>query len=321
MVSSRSIHHVPYIKRLDPKTSEDASDAHAQSGFLTFSECHSIGPAAELYTGTRPSASGDALAAVDSPAPLVTTALPAAQLTPEPGSQLLVPAPSPSATAHPSPSQNAHQTVSDLPSGRSPAMASQTPIGNGTPVVVHDETSTPMDLSSALPSVPSAPRGSQKRPSEQSAPDSCSANSGSQGKRSCLTTDHPVVSTPGSVCYKATIKALAPTSLTEIPNRIIQASLDACLGTAGFRGFTARKKSNTIAVWLPTLAAVERLQTLQRLSITSEITVPVQVYLVEGSDLQLCVVYNVDVGEDQTALQRELCCPTHRVIQARGRRP
>nr|XP_054921162.1 uncharacterized protein LOC129381921 [Dermacentor andersoni] len=181
-------------------------------------------------------------------------ALPAAQLTPEPASQLLVPAPSPSATARPPPSQNAHQTVSGLPSGRSPAMASQSPIANGAPIVVHDEPSTPMDLSSALPSVPSAPRGSQKRPSEQSAPDSSSANSGSQG----------------------------------------------------FRGFTQRKKSNAIAVWLLTLAAAERSQTHQRLSITSEVTVPVQVYLVEGSDLERCVVYNVDVGEDQIALPREL---------------
>lgn len=59
-------------------------------------------------------------------------------------------------------------------------------------------------------------------------------------------------------------------------------------------------------MWLPTLDALDRLQKLERIPITSKSSVPVQVYPVEGSDLQSCDVYKVDINKDQAALQRGL---------------
>lgn len=117
--------------------------------------------------------------------------------------------------------------------------------------------------------------------------------------------------------YKAVIKARACVDLSTLPSKCVQAALDACLQTTGFRGFSIHRQTNTVSVWLPSLDAVRRLQQLKQIVPSVGQPVPVQAYLASGVDLRRYVVAGVDPREDQDTLRRELFCPQHTIVAAR----
>lgn len=105
------------------------------------------------------------------------------------------------------------------------------------------ETTTPAQA--AASTVPSLPRGPQKRPPMDTGGQVAGLPNQTQKKRSRSQAPEdgsidPVGTGPS---YKATIKAKACYDITSIPNRIVQRSLDACLGTTGFRGFILRNRA------------------------------------------------------------------------------
>lgn len=311
--------YFPYAKRIVPTSSEQVTDAFPLPVSLSSVDFLGVAEVHDHRAVGRPSLPG-AGSAGPSPPPLrtVTTATPPTSDAPAPPGQGYD-------AVGTTPTSEARQPVSESVSQLSVPMDTQPAVRDelqgASPLQIPNQTTTVNKTqvlsseTSASPPTSTTNRVGHKRPTGD--PEKKASPRDAQGKRSCLTMDHPVDLTSGSVRYKATVKALTPRSLATIPNRILQANFDSCLGTKGFRGFAVRPKSNTIAVWLPTLTAVDRLQMLKFITITPEDVVPVQVYLVEGSDLQRYVVYGVDCNEDQAVLQRELYCPTHRIIAAR----
>ncbi|KAH7941480.1 hypothetical protein HPB49_014264 [Dermacentor silvarum] len=129
-------------------------------------------------------------------------------------------------------------------------------------------------------------------------------------------THTPPVS-PTTSWYKVVIKPRASYDMSTLPNRTIQAALDACLEKPRFQGFALHKPTNTVSVWVPAMALVYKLQELQQIQVSEECVLPVQAYLASGTDLRRYVVNGVDHDEAPEKLLQELSCPTHRVVAAR----
>ncbi|KAH7941001.1 hypothetical protein HPB49_009178 [Dermacentor silvarum] len=128
-------------------------------------------------------------------------------------------------------------------------------------------------------------------------------------------THTPLVS-PTTWWYKVLIKPRAR-YMSTLPNRTIQAALDACLEKSRFQGFALHKPTNTVSVWVPAMAVVYRLQELQQIQVSEECVLPVQAYLASGTDLRRYMVNGVDHDEEPEKLLQELSCPTHKVVAAR----
>lgn len=88
-------------------------------------------------------------------------------------------------------------------------------------------------------------------------------------------------------------------------------------GYTGFSGYTYHCPTNAISVWVPTLEATEKVQTLQPIPVAVTFVFPVQAYLTSGTDLKRYVVSGVNVGQDQAILRACLTCPTPKVVSAR----
>ncbi|KAH7945933.1 hypothetical protein HPB49_017181 [Dermacentor silvarum] len=129
-------------------------------------------------------------------------------------------------------------------------------------------------------------------------------------------THTPPVS-PMTSWYKVVIKPRARYDMSTLPNRTIQAALDACLEKSIFQGFALHKPTNTVSVWVPTMAPVYKLQELQQIQVSEEWVLPVQAYLAIGTDLRRYVVHGVDHDEEPEKILQELSCPTLRVVAAR----
>ncbi|KAH7976019.1 hypothetical protein HPB52_008223 [Rhipicephalus sanguineus] len=98
---------------------------------------------------------------------------------------------------------------------------------------------------------------------------------------------------------------------------VVKPPFDACLKTTAFRGFSIHHPTNSISVWVRSLADVDRLTELRTLPATADSTVQVQAYLSSGSDLRRYVVSGVDPGESRESLVDALTCSTHEVVTAR----
>ncbi|KAH6921146.1 hypothetical protein HPB50_027866 [Hyalomma asiaticum] len=122
---------------------------------------------------------------------------------------------------------------------------------------------------------------------------------------------------PTTPSYKVIIKPRSYFDMSTLPNRAIQAAVDACLNTSRFQGFALHKPTNTISLWVHSLELVEKLKTLREIRTSQDDVLPVQAYLASGTDLRRYVVYGVDYNEEPENLQQELSCPTHKVIAAR----
>lgn len=66
--------------------------------------------------------------------------------------------------------------------------------------------------------------------------------------------------------------------MSTLPNRAIQAAVDACLNTSGFQGFALHKPTNTIPLWVNSLELVQKLKTLQEIRTSGDAVLPVQAW-------------------------------------------
>ncbi|KAH6939373.1 hypothetical protein HPB50_017733 [Hyalomma asiaticum] len=105
--------------------------------------------------------------------------------------------------------------------------------------------------------------------------------------------------------------------MSTIPNRLIQAALDTCLKTSRFQGFVLHKPTNTISVWVSTMALVEKVKELQQIRITEEYVLLVQAYLASGTGLHRYVINSANPDEAPEMFLQELYGPTHKVVTAR----
>lgn len=168
------------------------------------------------------------------------------------------------------------------------------------------------------PSQPaSAPKRSAKRMADsQMDADGLSASETPASKRECPS---PAASaSPGSESkYKVVVKPRECFDVSKLSNRLLQSAFDACLKTTAFQGFSIHHPTNSISVWVRSLADVDRLTELRTLPATADSTVQVQAYLSSGSDLRRYVVSGVDPGESRESLVDALTCSTHKVVTAR----
>ncbi|KAH9366705.1 hypothetical protein HPB48_010390 [Haemaphysalis longicornis] len=216
--------------------------------------------------------------------------------------------------------------------GLAPPLLTPPPAEHGSPMD-HDsstpgvapESSTAMDCVSlnsgqlrGTPTVPATtppPKRAMQRPS---VPASDLTSQDCSAKRQCPTLPSTGLLTSTSAgSYKVVVKPRCAYDMSKLPNQVMQRTLDGCLGTTGFSGYTYHRPTNTISVWVPTLEATAKLQTLQSIPVTETFTLPVQAYLTSGTDLKRYVVSGVDVGQDQATLSADLTCPTHKVVSAR----
>lgn len=199
----------------------------------------------------------------------------------------------------------------------------------------------PMEVTPPFPLPPAQP---SKRPSDQGAPQVTTENSTSPAnKRACSSdTNKPFqrsdqrssppaaappraataapqgfTATASSSTYKVAIKPRERFNILSLPTKLLQQTLDSCLETSGFTGCAYHSHTNTISVWVPSLEAVQRLCSLHRIPLAAEKQLPVQVYLLSGSDIRRYVVSGVDPGEDPEVLRASLRCATHQVLFAR----
>lgn len=127
----------------------------------------------------------------------------------------------------------------------------------------------------------------------------------------------PAVAPGVSPLYKVAIKPRECFNVTTLPNRVLQATLDSCLQTNGFQGFAIHRPTNTISVWVRSLADVDRLCGLKEIPLPAGTAVGVQAYLISGSDLRRYVVFGVDPDESPETLAATLTCTSHKILQAR----
>ncbi|KAH7970600.1 hypothetical protein HPB49_011775 [Dermacentor silvarum] len=78
-----------------------------------------------------------------------------------------------------------------------------------------------------------------------------------------------------------------------------------------------QKPTNTVTVWVPAMALVYRLEELQQIQVSEECSLPVQAYLISGTDLRRYVVNGVDHDEEPEKLLQERSCPTYKVVASR----
>ncbi|KAH6937099.1 hypothetical protein HPB50_025535 [Hyalomma asiaticum] len=178
-----------------------------------------------------------------------------------------------------------------------------------------------MDQSSSIPQRTCAKRPNDATGDETPAPVAASGvASDVASKRPRQMRDAAIEAhSPGSPTpsYKVIIKPRSCFDMSTLPNRAIQAAVDACLNTSRFQGFALHKPTNTISLWVHSLELVEKLKTLREIRTSQDDVLPVQAYLASGTDLRRYVVYGVDCNEEPENLRQELSCPTHKVIAAR----
>ncbi|KAH7966757.1 hypothetical protein HPB49_019235 [Dermacentor silvarum] len=135
-------------------------------------------------------------------------------------------------------------------------------------------------------------------------------------KRACTTPSlRPEMPMPTP--SKAIIKARTCVDISAVPSKCIQAALDACLHTTGFRGFSIHRETHTMSVGMTSLDAVGRLQMLKQIVPPDGKRTPVQAYLASDVDLRRYVVAGVDPREDLDTLRKELFCPQHTIVASR----
>ncbi|KAH8035003.1 hypothetical protein HPB51_003844 [Rhipicephalus microplus] len=168
------------------------------------------------------------------------------------------------------------------------------------------------------PSQPSsAPKRSAKRVADsQMGIDDLSASATPASKRECPSPAD--VASPGTESkYKVVVKPRECFDVSKLSNRLLQSAFDTCLKTTAFQGFSIHHPTNSVSVWVRSLADVDRLTHLQTLPVTADCTVQVQAYLSSGSDLRRYVVSGVDPGESPEGLITALTCSTHKIVTAR----
>ncbi|KAH8035806.1 hypothetical protein HPB51_008633 [Rhipicephalus microplus] len=168
------------------------------------------------------------------------------------------------------------------------------------------------------PSQPSsAPKRSAKRVADsQMGIDDLSASATPASKRECPSP--AAVASPGTESkYKVVVKPRECFDVSKLSNRLLQSAFDTCLKTTAFQGFSIHHPTNSVSVWVRSLADVDRLTHLQTLPVTADCTVQVQAYLSSGSDLRRYVVSGVDPGESPEGLITALTCSTHKIVTAR----
>ncbi|KAH9383658.1 hypothetical protein HPB48_025378 [Haemaphysalis longicornis] len=190
--------------------------------------------------------------------------------------------------------------------GLAPPLLTRPPAEHGLPMD-HDsstpgvapESSTAMNcvsLSSGqlrgTPTVPATtppPKRAMERPS---VPASDLTSQDWSAKCQCPTLPSTGLLTPTSAgSYKVVVKPRCAYDMSKLPNQVMQRTLNGCLGTTGFSGYTYHNPTNTISVWVPTLEATAKLQTLQSIPVTETFTLPVQAYLTSGTDLKRAQPY------------------------------
>ncbi|KAH6924728.1 hypothetical protein HPB50_023134 [Hyalomma asiaticum] len=179
-----------------------------------------------------------------------------------------------------------------------------------------------MDQSSSIPQQTCAKRPNDATGDETPAPVAASGvASDVASKRPRQMRDAAIEAhSPGSPTtpsYKVIIKPRSCLDMSTLPNRAIQAAVDACLNTSRFQGFALHKPTNTISLWVHSLELVEKLNMLREIRTSQDDVLPVQAYLASGTDLRRYVVYGIDYNEEPENLRQELSCPTHKVIAAR----
>ncbi|KAH8023638.1 hypothetical protein HPB51_015134 [Rhipicephalus microplus] len=117
--------------------------------------------------------------------------------------------------------------------------------------------------------------------------------------------------------YKFLVKPRECVDVSKFSNRLLQSAFDACLKTTTFQGFSIHHLTNSVSVWVRSLADVDRLPQLRSLPVTADCTVQVQAYFSSGSDLRQYVVSRVDPGELWEDLAAVLTCSTHKIGTAR----
>ncbi|KAH9364757.1 hypothetical protein HPB48_019432 [Haemaphysalis longicornis] len=112
--------------------------------------------------------------------------------------------------------------------------------------------------------------------------------------------------------YKVVAKPRCAYDMSKLPNQVMQRTLDGVSAPQGLVATLTTRPTNTISVWVPTLEATAKLQTLQSIRSQKHLPSQSEAYLTSGTDLKRYVVSGVDVGQDQATLSADLTCPTHK---------
>lgn len=117
--------------------------------------------------------------------------------------------------------------------------------------------------------------------------------------------------------FKVAIKPKQNFNIRQITTKALLQTLSACLHPLCHNGYTYHRDTNSISVWVASLEAVHKLYGLTHIPVSSGVHLPVQAYLLGGTDVRRYVVSGVDAGEPSDVLRDTIRCETHRVLLAR----